>query len=172
VAHHAVNSPAIYAPSTVAPGSKTIGGELRYVPDKANSIGFTDHSGNPWSASRPGFRIKVGDSRKAQHDAIADYNKEISNRWKCGDRQSVCSSCFGTGLDPTDGTFCINCAGEGVTDDAYESSPDEAAADTAADRAPDIRHRSLDEMMKSHRERMTSLYDAYDKSISEQWRHR
>jgi hypothetical protein len=57
-----------------------------------------------------------------------------------------------------------------VNDD-YESSPDEAVANTAADR--DVsKHRSLDQMMKTHRERMTRLYDAYDQSLQQQWRQR
>jgi hypothetical protein len=139
---------------------KQVGSELRCVPDSRDSIGFTDHSGNPWSASRPGFRIRrVGDTRQAQRDAIAAYDREICNRWKCGDKQSVCQECSGSGLG-SDGDTCIDCGGSGVIDD-----------DFAVDSMPTPRPARVTDAAQ-HRKIMDKLYREYDQTISEQWRMR
>jgi hypothetical protein len=127
-------------------------------------VGFTDGSGNPWSASRPGFRIRANDDRKAQRDAVAAYNLEISSRWKCGDQQSVCQECSGSG---SDGDSCDNCGGEGVVDDNYERSS--AAAFRNSETNPYDR-RTVD--MAQHRQLMDKLYRERDAELEQAWRQK
>jgi hypothetical protein len=122
---------------------------------------FTDFSGNPWSASRPGFRVRVGDNRKAQRDALAEYERELTNRWRCGDQERACEACDGTGEDGS-GNDCPVCNGEGFIPAAYERSPDEAVRHSqTAHEGLDRRSndsRSLNQMMHDHRQRMARLY--------------
>ena len=112
---------------------RMVKGELQCVPLKSSSDHgaprFSDGSvGDPTSGHKPGFRIRVGDNRQVVKDAYDKYRTEVSNRWKCGDQQQVCSSCSGSGLDPEDGDSCIDCGGSGVTDidNGYEQSAGEA----------------------------------------------
>jgi hypothetical protein len=47
---------------------------------------FSDGSGiiDPAAGLRPGFRVKVGDNRRAVNDALAEYEAELTNRWRDG----------------------------------------------------------------------------------------
>jgi hypothetical protein len=123
---------------------------------------FTDGSGDPWSASRPGFRVRVGDTRKAQRDAIAEYERELTNRWRCGDQERVCPECDGTG--ELNGEDCEACNGSGTLPaGGYDRSPDTAMPTHPPARVTDA---------AEHRKIMDQLYHDYDRTISEQWRQR
>jgi hypothetical protein len=125
---------------------------------------FSDGSGDPLSCSRPGFRVRASDKRQAQNDAIAAYDKEISNRWKCHDNQSVCRACLGSGLQ-TNGNECNFCNGKGVRgdDDAVE---DRAPIPTIDASLP------LAERMEAHRQLMDKLTAERDAELSNAWRGR
>ena len=134
--------------------------------DTGLSAMFTDGTSDG-GGNRPGFRLRIGDNRKAQNDAISAYDKEISNRWKCGDGQQVCSSCSGSGIDPDDpDDSCIDCGGSGVTniDNGYEQSAGEAFQNTAADK------RTVDQRVKDHARNMARIYDAYDQNLGQMYR--
>lgn len=150
------------------PGTWVMGSDGEPVCDittKDSAVGFHDGSGDPWSASRPGFRVRTTDNRKPVHDALLTYDLELTNRWKCKDGQSVCSSCSGSGLGD-DGEACDACGGSGVQDDGYETTPSEAVENTAADSRP------LAQRMQDHRRTMDQLYAQRDAELSEAWRNK
>jgi hypothetical protein len=127
---------------------------------------FTDQSGNPWSASRPGFRVRSGDAaRQAVKDqAYAEYTTSLCNSYKLHDGQQLCPDCLGSGI--ADGDTCDGCGGSGVVPNDYESSLDEMVESTAAD------SRDINIRISEHKQVMSKLYDAYDRSLSEAWRQR
>jgi hypothetical protein len=132
--------------------------------------GFTDGSGDPWSASRPGFRVRVGDTRRqAQRDAFAAYDREISSRWKCGDKQSVCPDCDGSGEANDADAPCPRCGGDGVVDqdDNYDTRADEAETNHDSRRHDS---RSLSQRMQDHRRNMAQLYSQLDAELENAWR--
>jgi hypothetical protein len=45
----------------------------------------TDGTDNPFALNRPGWRMRVGDNRQAIKDALAEYEAELTNRWRDGD---------------------------------------------------------------------------------------
>ena len=46
---------------------------------------ITDGTGNPLGLHKPGFRVRTGDNRQAIKDALAEYEAEMTNRWRDGD---------------------------------------------------------------------------------------
>jgi hypothetical protein len=148
---------------------KKVNGELCCVPDTKDAVGFTDHSGDPWSASRPGFRLRIGDTRKAQRDAIAEYERELTNRWRLGDQERTCSACDGSGEDEA-GNDCPVCGGEGVLPAANETTDRQTAHASLAQRNDDSR--PLAQRMQDHKRTMDALYRARDAELENAWRNK
>jgi hypothetical protein len=64
---------------------RTVNGRLRCVPLRSSSDSraqFTDGSDDPTQANRPGWRLRVGDTRQAVRDALRDYENDLVNRWR------------------------------------------------------------------------------------------
>jgi hypothetical protein len=58
---------------------------------------ITDGTNNPFALNRPGWRMRVGDNRQAIKDALAEYEAELTNRWRDGDSDDEdCYSDSGT----------------------------------------------------------------------------
>jgi hypothetical protein len=60
-----------------------------------SAVGFHDGSGNPWSASRPGFRVRASDDRSAVRDAYAEYETRLVNQPQAAPRTASMSRLFG-----------------------------------------------------------------------------
>jgi hypothetical protein len=148
---------------------KQVGGELRCVPDSRDSVGFTDHSGDPLSASRPGFRVRRGhDDRRLVQDAHDVYRTRLSNSYKLHDNERLCESCNGSGRNDND-DICDDCMGEGTVDDGGRS-PDEAFGDTQTAHQDRNDSRSLSQRMHDHRSNMAQLYSQLDSELENAWR--
>jgi hypothetical protein len=64
---------------------RTANGRLQCVPLRSSSDSraqFTDGSDDPTQANRPGWRLRVGDTRQAVRDALRDYENDLVNRWR------------------------------------------------------------------------------------------
>ena len=131
---------------------------------------FTDGSNDPTQANRPGWRLRIGDQRQAQHDAYAAYERDLTNRWRGGDNtQQVCPECDGSKFQ-SNGNTCETCGDLGYLGSTNAIVEQQDAG--VISKVPSFDTRSLDEIMRSHRERMTQLYDQHDRELSEAWRQR
>ena len=130
------------------------------------------HDGTPsGGGNRPGWRIRLhGDTINAGSltDAYAAYETRLTNAYRLKDDQVCCPQCDGSGF-AQNGNECTRCLGKGYlgNDDAIQQQD----AGTIR-QVPSFDTRSLDEIMRSHRERMTQLYDQHDRELSEAWRQR
>ncbi len=112
---------------------------------------LTDGSGDPLAGNRPGFRLRVGDARRKVADAHAEYQRWVTNRWRCADQEKVCPDCDGTG--EIDGEDCSTCGGSGfieAANSAFGSTNEPISDNRTVGRA--------------------GIYDAYDRDISQAWR--
>jgi hypothetical protein len=114
---------------------------------------FTDgHSiVDPAAGLKPGWRMPTVQDRTQVHDAYAKADRQMRNRYKCGDGEQLCDGCGGDGVDQ-DGNACDACHGKGVTSDKLLPDP-------ASD------HRPLD-----HQANMDQLYREHDAQLSNAWR--
>ena len=90
----------------------------------------------------------------------------MANAYRLHDGEISCPDCDGSGMASDSGP-CETCAGDGIIEaDAYENSPDEVVANTAADHDS----RSLTQRMQDHRRTMDALYRQHDAELSNMWR--
>ena len=136
---------------------------------------FVDGSGNPLdlgAGGRPGFRVRAGDaasdsSRQAVRDSYFRADMLARNRWKVGDLQTQCTTCFGEGVDE-DGEECSVCKGSGVLPDQRSESKNSGGSGYGSGNEGGYGDRRRATGDTAARDK---AYSDYDKSISEQWRN-
>lgn len=52
--------------------------------DTARRARITDGTDNPFALNKPGFRVRIGDTRQNVADAYQDYENALVNAYRCG----------------------------------------------------------------------------------------
>jgi len=110
---------------------------------------------------RPGFRIAAQDSpvHDARDAAYLAYDQDLTNRW-CRPHANECPICNGDGSVPSD----------------YEQTEDEVRKNTSTHHEglgrnrQRVDHRTIAQMMYDQQNKMTDIYDTFDRELSEAWR--
>jgi hypothetical protein len=147
---------------------KMVGGQLQCVPDKIDAVPLIDSFGH-----RPGFAfVNDAATREARARMYALKDVEYENAWR--GPNATCPSCQGSG-EADDGSECETCRGEGILNPSYEANAEETYRSTATHRESLLRHRadnrSVSEMVCDHRAHMAAVYAAYDRDLTQSWRH-
>jgi DnaJ-class molecular chaperone len=146
---------------------------------QSSAARVTDGEGGTQGLSRPGFRIADADAPLRARDAArADYERELTRAWRgnrsCADAaaERLCPDCDGSG--EIDGEECGSCGGTGMP--AYEGNAEEAERNTETHHEGlgrnrrRVDHRTVQQAMRDHQNKMADIYDKLDHELSETWR--
>jgi hypothetical protein len=145
-------------------------------------LAITDGQGDTVGLHRPGFRIAAADAPLLARDAAySDYERELTTAWR-GNRsradaaaERTCPDCDGSGLGKY-GDTCKTCSGTGTVPADYEESAEEAERNAETHHEGlgrnrrRVDHRTIEQMMHDHQNKMTDVYDKLDHELSETWR--
>jgi hypothetical protein len=137
--------------------------------DVAHFGRVTDATGSDTGLHQPGFRLNSRVSAADRNKIYQQYDQQKQNEWR-GHRvdkghadededERLCPKCGGSGLAENGVDDCPICSGTGAVPADYDE--EELAT---ADR------RTVDQMVRDHRQRMSSEYARYDQSLRESWR--
>jgi hypothetical protein len=147
---------------------------------KRRVVRVRDGFGNP-AGRRPGFVTSIASdqvasrTKRLRDQAYADYEKDISNRWRGGD-------------DDGDGDFIGAAEGDACTGRCEEFPLAQGAPghlrrygnrlvcvpdSTTDSRRQDRRHdaRTVNDAARAHRQRMADVYREHDARLSNAWRN-
>jgi hypothetical protein len=135
----------------------------------------TDATGSDMGLHQPGFRLNSRVSAADRNKIYDRYDQQKQNEWRTplrcvpdrldgghvdeNEEERLCPRCGGSGLAENGSDDCPACEGSG----AVPIDHDEQELGTS-DR------RSVDQMVRDHRQRMSSEYARYDQSLRESWR--
>jgi hypothetical protein len=130
---------------------------------------FTDGHNivDPAAGLKPGYRMPVVQDRTKVHDAYAKADRQMRNRYKCGDQENICEDCDGEGYDE-DGDVCDTCNGTGVMPEVEAEDEGTSRFGSNNDPDPASDSRTLDR----HHQMMDRLYRERDAELQNAWRRR
>jgi hypothetical protein len=133
----------------------------------------TAPSGNDLALHQPGFRVNDRVNATDRNKIYRDYDQRKQNEWKtpvrrvdAGDAdedEKICPECGGSGLAENGSDECPVCNGDG-------SVPTDYVEEEIESRRSD--RRSVDLMVRDHRQRMSSEYSRYDQLLRQSWKRR
>jgi hypothetical protein len=110
---------------------------------------------------RPGYRINTSDTRQKVADAYAHYETSLVNRYKVGDGEMQCPTCFGSGV--LNGEDCDDCDGTGIMPDYdNDTSNGEGGGFGSTNEGPSSDSRNRSVSLDQHRQTMDRLYRERD----------
>jgi DnaJ-class molecular chaperone len=144
-----------------------------------SSVSVTDGQGDTVGLHRPGFRLAdAAAPLRARDAAYSAYERELTTAWR-GNRsradaaaERLCPDCDGSG--EIDGEECDSCGGTGML--AYEGNAEEAERNTETHHEGlgrnrrRVDHRTVQQAMRDHQNKMADIYDKLDHELSETWR--
>jgi hypothetical protein len=112
-------------------------------------------------------------------DAYADYERDLATAWRGSHADAAtertCPDCDGTGVVAYGAEQCKTCSGTGTVPADYEESAEDAELNAETHHEGlgrnqrRVDHRTIEQRMRDHQNKMTDIYDKLDHELSEKW---